>query len=293
MHRPLASLSILIAVLTLAPGCAGPAARSSALSRSLTFHAPFDQSVDARLGQGDRQFQTGPQWGPPRETKPGLPPGGTVHLDPGAGRYGGALRFERKITEVVGFRVAGNLDYRTQDWSGTLSYWLRTSPDADLEPGYCDPLQITSKQWDDAAFFTEFTKDEVPREFRFGAYADRAVWNPHGVKWETMPMSEKPLAPVVRPPFDRGRWTHVVFTWEHFNTGRPEGVARLYLDGEPRGVIGARNQQFTWDPAQAVLMLGLAYTGWMDDLACFNRALTPAEVQALHRLPGGVSDLGR
>jgi hypothetical protein len=39
------------------------------------------------------------------------------------------------------------------------------------------------------------------------------------------------------------------------------------------------------------MMLGLAYTGWMDDLAVFDRALSPAEVVTLHALPGGVSDL--
>jgi hypothetical protein len=41
------------------------------------------------------------------------------------------------------------------------------------------------------------------------------------------------------------------------------------------------------------MMLGLGYTGWMDDLAVFDRALTADEVRALNRLPRGVSDLHR
>jgi hypothetical protein len=38
-------------------------------------------------------------------------------------------------------------------------------------------------------------------------------------------------------------------------------------------------------------MLGLEYIGDFDDLAVFRKALTPAEIQQLFQLPGGVSDL--
>jgi len=41
------------------------------------------------------------------------------------------------------------------------------------------------------------------------------------------------------------------------------------------------------------MMLGLGYTGWIDALAVFDRALSADEVRALHRLPGGVTDLHR
>ena len=39
------------------------------------------------------------------------------------------------------------------------------------------------------------------------------------------------------------------------------------------------------------MMLGLAYTGWMDDLSVFDRALTPNEIKMLHALVGGASEL--
>ena len=93
----------------------------------------------------------------------------------------------------------------------------------------------------------EFSKDEKPREFRLGVYADFEVWNPQNKKWEDIPMAEKPLAPVVRPPFTREKWTHVAFTFENFNTGKPNGIAKLYLNGEERGVLKERTQTFTWD----------------------------------------------
>lgn len=278
------------AVVMVMAGCATGVGKGG-LGEALVFHAPFDGTVDARVGSGDRRMQVGPGWGAPRDSSSGLPPGDVVRLERGVGRYGDALRFDRKIPQWVGYRVPGNVPFSTNDWSGTISFWLRVSPDADLEPGYCDPIQVTSKGWDDAAFFVEFTKDEKPREMRLGVYADKAVWNADGRKWDDIPLPEKPLARVIEPPFRRDRWTQVTFTWERFNTGRPDGVAKLYLDGEYHGQISAREQTFTWDLERSVMMLGLAYTGWMDDLAVFRRALSAEEVRELHRLPGGVTDL--
>ena len=78
------------------------------------------------------------------------------------------------------------------------------------------------------------------------------------------------------PPFAKGKWTHIVYTWESFNTGRADGVARLYLDGAPRGALSPRQQTFTWDPAETKMALGLNYIGLLDDLAVFNRMLTEA-----------------
>jgi hypothetical protein len=47
---------------------------SSRLGSSLVFHAPFDGTADAAFGAGNRRIQTGPSWGAPRNTTPGLPP---------------------------------------------------------------------------------------------------------------------------------------------------------------------------------------------------------------------------
>jgi hypothetical protein len=96
---------------------------------------------------------------------------------------------------------------------------------------------------------------------------------------------------VTKHPFSSSKWTHVVFTWEHFNTGRPDGIARFYLDGVLQGTVGPRIQTYTWDLKETRIMLGLSYTGLMDELTIFNRALTPQEVGALNRLPHGVGGL--
>ena len=82
-----------------------------------------------------------------------------------------------------------------------------------------------------------------------------------------------------------------MFTYDGINVrdGRPSG--RLYLDGQLQGAIENWDLTFGWDPASALLVLGANYVGHLDDLSVFDRALTAAEVTALHHLPNGVGDL--
>jgi hypothetical protein len=292
--NPLHSLIVSAALgLVLFSGCATRPDEIAAqtLKRSLIFHANFDGTTDAGVAGGDKRLQVGPQWGKPRTISPGLPPGNTVHLAPGEGLFGDGLRFEKRIKELVCYAGEGNIHYNKQDWSGTVSYWVKVDPEKDLEHGYCDTLQITSKDWNDASFFTDFTQDDKPRHFRLGAMADLSVWNPNNRDWDRIPEHERPLATVKKTPFSSTHWTHVVFTWEHFNTGRPDGVAHFYLDGVLQGQVGPKTQTFTWDMKETRIMLGLSYAGLMDDLAIFNRSLTAQEVGALNRLPKGVSGL--
>ena len=58
-------------------------------------------------------------------------------------------------------------------------------------------------------------------------------------------------------------------------------MARLYLDGEPRGALSPRQQTFTWDPQQTLIALGLSYIGLIDEIATFDRVLTEAEIRTL------------
>jgi len=139
--------------------------------------------------------------------------------------------------------------------------------------------------------FVEFEKRPAGIPFRLGVYADKSVWNPTDRKFSDIPAAERPLATVENPPFAAGKWTHVVFVFEKFNTGKPEGLATLFLDGTKRGEIASRTQTFTWDSTTASLMLGLGYIGMMDDLAVFDRALTQDEISKLFALKNGVGEL--
>jgi hypothetical protein len=83
----------------------------------------------------------------------------------------------------------------------------------------------------------------------------------------------------------------VLFTFEDFNSGRSDGVAKLYLNGKLYGMLSPREQTFTWDPAKALIMLGLSYVGLYDEVAVFNRALTDSEIRTLHELKEGIRSL--
>lgn len=257
------------------------------MEKALLFHAGFDGKADADFGAGDRAIYHGPGT-PLKDSKPGLPD--SVEIVKDGGKYGDALRFTKKIKPVLHYKAAQHVAWSEADFQGTVSFWMQLDPEKDLEPGYCDPIQLTDKKWDDSCFFIDFDKEGSPRQFRLGVFSNLKEWNPKGVKWEQFPEAERPWIVVRRHPFARGKWTHVCFTWERFNGGRDDGVARLYLDGALQGELKGR-KTFSWDLSKAAIVLGMSYVGLLDDLAVFNRPLDADEVAALGRLEGGVRSL--
>ncbi len=279
MKTILAAFTALLSISAAEPNFKG----------ALTLHASFDKGEAADFAKGNPAFLNAPSMKATNHFV-GLPKSAYVTRSNDGGKFGGCLRFSKSTQEMVFFHADKNIAYKPGGFQGSASLWLSVTPDEDLAPGYTDPLQITSKAWNDAAFFIEFTKDEKPREFRLGAYADFKVWNPQNVAWEKIPFEEKPLIKVERPPFRRGEWTHVVFTFENYNSGKADGITRLYLNGELKGTKKAE-QTFTWKIEDAKIMLGLSYIGALDELSIFDKALTESEVKELHRLPGGVTAL--
>ncbi len=295
-HKRLAVEPIAVAlslVITAALIAAGATGQGDSLPKALTFHASFDGGTDATYAAGDPKMYWAPSLKQRQEAKPGLPDGGTIQLASGAGRFGDALRFTAKKSPIVFFRGDRNMPHASSDWSGTVSFWLSTDPQGELEPGFCDPVQITPRAWNDAAFFVEFERRPESIPFRLGVYADTNVWNPQKRPFAEIPSQERPLVTVEKPPFSRGKWTHVLFTFERFNTGKTDGIARLYLDGQPHGVLSPRQQTFTWDVQNTAIALGLSYIGLLDELAIFNRALTEQEVRAVFALEKGIGSLPR
>lgn len=287
--RSLPGMIVLPVAAVVLSGAAGlPAAAQGGLREALTFHASFDGGLDAAHAAGDPKLYSAPSMKERQDAKPGLAAAAQAERAPGAGRFGDALRFTAKKPPIVFYKAAGNMPYEKTDWDGTVSFWLSTDPEKQLEPGFCDPVQITPRAWNDAAFFVEFEKKPGAIPFRLGVYADLDMWNPQKRKFAEIPQSERPLVTVDDPPFAGGRWTHVAFTFQRFNTGKPDGVARLYLNGEPRGTLDGRQQTFTWDPREAIVGLGLGYIGLLDELSIFSRALTDAEVRTLFALDRGI-----
>ena len=290
IREALCATAVPIMVLV---GATPEVSEQDALRKALTFHASFDGKIHATHADGDPVLHWAPSLKERQQAKAGLPPGGEVQHAAGAGRFGGALRFTSRKSPSLFFRGQRNMPYKASDWDGTVSFWLRVDPEAELETGFCDPVQITPRAWNDAAFFVEFEKRAGSIPFRLGSYADLDVWNPAKRKFEDIPMEERPLVSVANPPFSGNKWTHVVFTFERFNTGRADGVAKLYLDGELRGTLSPRRQTFTWDPERTVIALGLGYIGLLDELSIFGRSLDAGEVRTLYGLESGVTALIR
>jgi len=270
---------------------AQPFAALEDLGKALTFHASFDRGTEADFGLGDRRIYTAPSYKAQQEAKPGFesPDVGIVAAD---GRFGAALQFKKKNTRAIFYRAEKNVDYRNKDWSGTVSFWLSLDPDKDLEPGFCDPIQVTDKAYNDAAVWVDFTKDDKPRHFRLGVFGDLKAWNPDNLPSDKYPNFARRLIDVAKPPFARGSWTHIAITFSGLNSDSG-GVAKLYLNGQLQGTTEAIREPFTWDLSRAAIRIGVNYVGLFDDLAIFNRALNEREVRILGRLRRGAADLHR
>ncbi len=264
------------------------AAQSPSLADALTLHASFDQGLNADFSRGDQTCTV--RQG--KDLKPAAP-NDEVRLAAGAGRFGGALHFPKKGATRPQFKGEGVLGYTPERWNASVSVWLRLTPDQDLEPGYCDPVQIVGDDGKKGFIFLEWSKDETPRFFRYAIRPLAEIWNPDNLKWDEIPAAKRPMVQVANAPFSRETWTHVLFTLENVNDRAAKPRGQLFINGRLQGSIDGWNLRFGWDPAQVQLVLGAAYVGHLDDLAVFNRALTPAEVKQVYDLPNGIADLRR
>lgn len=269
-------IAIVLAHMTLSVAIGQDAAQARSL-KSLRFHASFDGTGNANLANGDGKLYTVDSMARKEWTAGIARP--DVSIVKGEGKYGDCLRFGKKSPQVICYK-GEVMPYQSKDWSGTVGFWMRLDPDKDLEPGHCDPIQITDKAWNDAALFVDFDKD-LPRDFRLGVFSDLRFWNPENIAWEKLPVEKRPMVTLKKPGFSREVWKHVAFTFAGINSseGKP-ATSTLYVDGKP---IGSLQQpiQFTWDTKKAAIMLGLDYIGDLDELMIFDRALTAEEVIAL------------
>lgn len=263
-----------------------PLPAQEALKSVLVFHAPFDTTLDADFSTGSKAclIKKGKETIPATFNE-------EVNLDVVGGKFGGCLHFPKKGVTRPQFSGVNVLGYNDKSWSTTVSAWLRLSPDEDLEPGYCDPVQIVGDDGKKGFIFLEWSKDEKPRFFRYAIRPLAQIWNPTHVQWADIPFEKRPMVQVSKAPFHREVWTQVVFTIENVNAKEPKPRGSLFINGKLQGRIENWNLTFAWDPAQVALVLGASYVGRIDDLAVFSRRLTDGEVAALHELPRGIASL--
>ena len=283
-----AAISAVVVLIFCSATVSGQQKDNARLKSSLLLHVPFDGTFDARVATGSSKVFTAES-----SERKNVQEGNhrkDVTIASGKGRFGDALRFADKSEEVV-FYDGANMGLRPENWSGTVSFWLKLDPDKDLKPGFCDPIQITQKQWNDAALFVDFDRD-LPRDFRLGVFSDYKFWNPTDTDWEKLPVTDRPMVVVKNPPFSGDAWTNVAFTFENYNASdaKTAATSTLYLNGKSVGSF-VKPMRFHWDKDNTAIMLGLLYIGDFDDLTVFSKALTAEEIQQLYQLPGGGSDL--
>lgn len=260
------------------------------LKEALTFYASFDNGTDADFAGGDKRMYSIPNRKERDSAKLGLHKAG-VAIAKGKGVYGDALAYTENSKGYLYYKSKDNMHYMTQNWEGTISFWLQLDPNKDLEPGYCDPIQITDSGYNDAGFWVDFTK-ENPRDFRLGVIGDRSSWNPipEGPDNEN-PKFIQQLPVVMLPPFGRDKWTHVAITFTNINSDTKKGTAVLYMDGKFKAQRNMIDDPFTWEIEKSNIYLGLSYIGLMDEVSIYKKQLSTEQIQMLYGLEDGVKGL--
>src|SRR5262249_55032710 len=151
----------------------------------------------------------------------------------------------------------------------------------------CDPIQITDKNANDGAIWFDFNDKKPKRDLRMGTFP--AI--PPGKKGIGENDPKSPMVWVKEVGWKAKDWHHVALTWRNFDTAKADAHATLYIDGKRIGVVKDRAIALNWDADQARVFFALGYVGLLDELALFNRELTEAEVQALHKTPGLLAGL--
>ncbi|PRX55314.1 LamG-like jellyroll fold domain-containing protein [Flagellimonas meridianipacifica] len=255
-------------------------AQENTLKESLIFYAPFNESTTAQVAVGDAEIYSASSRKELQNAIKGLE-GSNVIFVKDIGLSGGALDFKKKGKPVVFFDAFRNMGYSKESWSGAISFWLQLDPAKDLEPGFCDPIQITDVNYNDASIWVDFTK-ENPRDFRLGVIGDLELWNPNKIGPDNNPALEKRLVRMKNPPFKRGEWTHIVINFS--NLGADSSEYQLYVNGELQGTKKDIGDLFTWEEEKAKIFLGLNYIGLMDELSVFNQPLSAETINMVYKV---------
>lgn len=258
------------------------------LKQAVMFYASFDTDLMPDVGVGPINTR----YGDPKDPKTFIFEDGfskKVYKIAKSGVVGGCLDAKGVLKDRGRFfyPVKGNLAFKKGGWGGACSMWINMDPQA-LKLPFCDPVQITQKGANNGGIWFDFN-DSKPRDLRMGVFP--AV--PEGKTGAKESDINAPMVWVRRVAFRSGEWRHVVLSWDNFDTGKPNAIATLYIDGRKIGDVKDRAIAMDWDVDQAGIYTAVGYTGLLDEMACFRRALTADEVTMLYRTPGLLQSLKR
>lgn len=265
----------------------------SELKKALTFYVSFDEGTTADFALGDGRIYTASgSYVDSKRVLKDLHIGMTNsnhQIVKGKGRFGDAFEFNyvKGNSKVIFYKSEDNVAYDPQSWSGSISFWLSVDPSEDLG-WYTDPIQITDSNFNDASIWVDFT-DERPPNFRLGVIGDKNEWTLDTLNSPVMDVFNKRIVNVEKRHFSRKKWTHVLITYDRLGTD--QSLAKLYLNGEPKGAISGIDDHFTWETNNSNIFLGLGFNGLMDELSVFNKPLTKDQARVLYHLKGGIKSI--
>ncbi|MDH7445536.1 LamG-like jellyroll fold domain-containing protein [Aquimarina sp. 2201CG14-23] len=277
-------ISLCFSLLFIGTSCESDTTKKD-LKDALTIYASFDEGIQADFALGDPKMYSIPSRKALDSIQIGLHKK-DVSIAKEKGLHGDALHYGTDSKGYIYYVSKDNIAYNSSNWNGAISFWLSLDPATDLEPGYCDPIQITDVSYNDASIWVDFTK-ENPRDFRLGVIGDKTSWKKNQeIKDNDDADFITQLLPVDKPPFARGTWTHILINFSGLNTD--QGETSFYINGVLKGERKGIADPFTWDLEKSNIYLGLGYIGLMDELSIFNRSLTEKEITTLYTLENGV-----
>jgi hypothetical protein len=268
--------------------------RNEELLKAVTFYASFDAAVKADFGGGELLPST--RYNHKTEKgafvfEKGIPEK-AFRIAEGRGNAGGALEAVDVLPDNgrIYFPGKGNIAVKKGGWSAGLSVWINFDPDTQLKGKFCDPIQITSKSAGNGGLWFDFNDAKPNRNMRMGVFP--AVT-------EARPMIKEsreawsPMIWIDAPGFHVGEWHHIVMNWINLDTGKNDGRAELWIDGKRIGEIKDKDFPLTmdWDLDKLGIYFAIGYIGLLDELAIFNRPLTPEEIADLRAHPGMLATL--
>ena len=175
------------------------------------------------------------------------------------GRFGGALRFTGK-REVVSMREKKSLDFGTStDFS--LSFWLRAA--TGYSPKTADT--VIAAKYPSAMWFVALRPGSFNGVYLRHYDGKRAV--------DVKPSSNQ------LPTLANGEWHQLVFTSDR------NGIATIYIDGEQTGAVSiaaiSGAAKFSGEQTFNIGAETNGFQGDLDDVAIWNRLLSPTEVRKL------------
>ena len=256
--------TIFMLVFCLSIACSAPEPTHEAeitdpLRDALIFHAAFDGAMDATFARGDARIFSAADYDQQAQAVPGYS-GEDIEIAVGQGVSGDALRFKKKNVAALFFRGDKNTGFSPSGWSGTISFWLSLDPNVELEPGFCDPIQITDSG--SKAIWVDFDARAEPNEIVPSIQTGKLFWRTangtlrsfgtKGVPRTLTDSCDDRLVVVDQPPFASGEWTHIAIAHEASSAppkaaSEDQRIARtLYLNGVRQGMSDGIAERFQW-----------------------------------------------